>query len=462
MKAGGTARPCEIPNGLLAHLSTEGSHAFYGNASVGPAREGAPADRRRRRAPAGPLGLLAVPLAFRGAPAASCAPWPGRRSRPSPRTSCARSRRSASRSRSRSRPVRLLQQERESYRFLDRLREVGRSLSTTFDVERIKQTLCEQAVSLLKADAAQFWDRGPGGQVREDRERAGARTSATSSTRAVPFDQASHPIVRTFLDKTLAIAGPAEGAAFFPGQLGGRRGAAHPRGRRPAHVPRRAHRGPLRRRRAAAATTGRSTSRSASSSSPTPPPSPSTTRASCASSSSRPSATASPACTTGPRSAKRLESEVRRAERNGQSVAVAHLRMDGLKESVVSLGAELRRLAAAEARRQARPLDARRQLRRARPRTTASTSSSSRRARCRRTARCARSRRTSRTASTNASRRPASRSRSRRGISVYPDDAFDTATLLGRAEDALDEAVKAGPGSVVLYHATEADAAAAG
>ena len=48
------------------------------------------------------------------------------------------------------------------------------------------------------------------------------------------------------------------------------------------------------------------------------------------------------------------------------------------------------------------------------------------------------------------------------GISVYPDDAFDTATLLGRAEDALDEAVKAGPGSVVLYHATEADAAAAG
>ena len=117
--------------------------------------------------------------------------------------------------------ARLLQQERESYRFLDRLREVGRSLSTTFDVERIKQTLCEQAVSLLKADAAQFWDADPASKSVKIGARWGADVG-DELARAVPVrPDSTHPIVRTFLDKTLAVAGPAEGATFFPG-AGGR------------------------------------------------------------------------------------------------------------------------------------------------------------------------------------------------------------------------------------------------
>jgi predicted signal transduction protein with EAL and GGDEF domain len=44
------------------------------------------------------------------------------------------------------------------------------------------------------------------------------------------------------------------------------------------------------------------------------------------------------------------------------------------------------------------------------------------------------------------------------GVAVYPDDAFDTPALLARAEEALEEAIRTGPGSIVLFHASaEAD-----
>ena len=35
--------------------------------------------------------------------------------------------------------------------------------------------------------------------------------------RAVAFEHTGHPIVRAFLDKTPCLAGPGEGATFFPG-----------------------------------------------------------------------------------------------------------------------------------------------------------------------------------------------------------------------------------------------------
>ena len=159
MKAGGPP-DLQIPKALLAHLSTEGSHAFYGNASSDPHGKALLPTGAAVAALSKPLGLLAVPLAFRGAPVGVLCAVAGSTVALSAdllpsfealgvEVSLAIA------------SVRLLQQERESYRFLDRLREVGRSLSTTFDVERIKQTLCEQAVSLLKADAAQFWDPDP-------------------------------------------------------------------------------------------------------------------------------------------------------------------------------------------------------------------------------------------------------------------------------------------------------------
>ncbi|HQQ78794.1 MAG TPA: GAF domain-containing protein, partial [Thermoanaerobaculia bacterium] len=159
VKAGGTTE-LQIPDALHAALSTEGSHAFYGNASADKHGQALLPSGPAIAALAKPLGLLAVPLAFRGTPvgilcAIAAAPQslsldllPSFEALGVEVSLAVAS-------------VRLLQQERESYRFLDRLREVGRSLSTTFDVERIKQTLCEQAVSLLKADAAQFWDADP-------------------------------------------------------------------------------------------------------------------------------------------------------------------------------------------------------------------------------------------------------------------------------------------------------------
>jgi diguanylate cyclase (GGDEF)-like protein len=457
VKAGGSTE-LQIPESLLAHLSTEGAHAFFPNASAdrhgkallptGPAIAALPE----------PLGLLAVPLAYRGTPVGVLCAVSGAR----PQTLALDllpsfealgvevSLAIAS--------ARLLQQERESYRFLDRLREVGRSLSTTFDIDRIKQTLCEQAVSLLKGDAAQFWDADTASKS----VRIGARWGGDVGDeigRAVPFDQATHPVVRTFLDKTLAIAGPAEGASFFPGNTGGGaapliRAAAAPltyhdeligvlsvAARRgiddwPVDLKERLE---LLADSAAVALHNARLMRLIEQQTERDSQSGLYNRSSLG---------------------KRLESEVRRAERNGQSVAVAHIRMDGLKESFVRLGAEygdslLPKLAAKLVRStravnfvsrdrddrfhilifEAGKVQAHRAMRSIQKNFENGLDE--------------------RLAQSGVALALSA------GISVYPDDAFDTATLLARAEDALDEAVKAGPGSVVLYHATEADAAAA-
>ncbi|MBK9063803.1 MAG: diguanylate cyclase [Acidobacteria bacterium] len=458
VKAGG-ATDLTIPDALIAHLSTEGSHAFYGNASADKHGEALLPSGPAVAALPQPLGLLAVPLAFRGAPVGLLCAVAGA----SPQglsldllpsfealgveVSLAIA------------SVRLLQQERESYRFLDRLREVGRSLSTTFDVERIKQTLCEQAVALLKADAAQFWDAEPASKSVKIVARWGADVG-DELARTVPFDNSAHPIVRTFLDKTLAVASPAEGASFFPGNAGG--GAAPLI--RAAAVPLTYHdeligvlsvaarRGAddwpvdLKERlelladSAAVALHNARLMRLIEQQTERDSQSGLYNRSSLG---------------------KRLESEVRRAERNGQAVAVAHIRMDGLKESVVRLGAEygdslLPKLAAKLVRStravnfvardrddrfyilifEAGKVQAHRAMRSIQKNFENGIDE--------------------RLAQSGVALALSA------GISVYPDDAFDTATLLGRAEDALGEAVKAGPGSVVLYHATEADAAAAG
>src|SRR5664280_2316615 len=216
VKGRGSSAAVEISNALLGHLATEGSHLLL--TDVGSDPHGAsllPTGAAVTQLPA-PLGLLAVPLAYRGAPAGVLAAVTGARGEAlssevlhsfealGVEVSLAIT------------SARLLQQERESYRFLDRLREVGRSLSTTFDVDRIKQTLCEQSVTLLKADAAQFWDADPAAKAAKISTRWGADVGDEVG-RAVAFEHTAHPIVRTFLDKTPCIAGPGEGSTFFPG-----------------------------------------------------------------------------------------------------------------------------------------------------------------------------------------------------------------------------------------------------
>jgi diguanylate cyclase (GGDEF)-like protein len=457
-KTGGAAQ-LRIPEALLADLAAEGAHAFYADASgdahgarllpTGPAVA----------ALAKPLGLLAVPLAYRGVPvgvlcAVSAAHAPGFSLDLLPSFEALGVEVSLAIA-----SVRLLQQERESYHFLDRLREVGRSLSTTFDIDRIKQTLCEQAVSLLRADAAQFWDADPASKSARIVARWGVDVGDDLS-RAVPFDQASHPVVRTFMDKTPAIAGPQEGASFFPGNAAP--GVVPPI--RAAAVPLTYHdeligvlsiaarhgtddwpvdlkeRLELLADSAAVALHNARLMRLIEQQTERDSQSGLYNRSSLG---------------------KRLESEVRRAERNGQSVAVAHIRMDGLREAVVRLGAEhgdsfLPKLAAKLVRStravnfvardrddrfyilifEASKVQAHRAMRSIQKNFENGLDD--------------------RLAQSGVTLALSA------GISVYPDDAFDTASLLLRAEEALDEAVKAGPGSVVLYHTSEADAAAVG
>ena len=456
-KAGGTTE-LKIPDALLTHLATEDAHVFYTDASADAHGKALLPSGPAVAKLAKPLGLLAVPLAYRGAPvgvlcAVTAAPQ-GLSPDLLPSFEALGVEVSLGIA-----SVRLLQQERESYRFLDRLREVGRSLSTTFDIDRIKQTLCEQAVSLLKADATQFWDADPASKSAKIVARWGADLG-DEIARAVPFDQASHPIVRTFLDKTVAVAGPAEGAAFFPGNAGG---SAEPL-IRAAAVPLTFHdeligvlsigarRGvddwpvDLKERLELVADAAAIALHNARLMKLIEQQ---TERDSQSGLYNRSSLI------------KRLESELRRAERNGQAVAVAHIRMDGLKESVVRLGAEygdslLPKLAAKLVRStravnfvardgddrfhilifEAAKVQAHRAMRSIQKNFENGLDE--------------------RLAQSGVTLALSA------GISVYPDDAFDTATLLARAEDALAEAVKAGPGSVVLYHAAEADAAPAG
>jgi diguanylate cyclase (GGDEF)-like protein len=455
----GNAAAVEIPNALLAHLPAEGSHLLLPDIGTDP--HGAallPSGAVVTQLQA-PLGLLAVPLAYRGAPAGVLCAVTGARA-PVLSPDVLRSFEALGVEVSLAiTSARLLQQERESYRFLDRLREVGRSLSTTFDVDLIKKTLCERTAALLKADAAQFWDADPASKSAKISARWGT-DMGDEVGRAVPFEQSGHPIVRTFLDKTPTVAGPGEGFTFFPGILAGARApllcaAAVPlafhdeligvlsvgarRGSEDWPVDHKERLDLLADAAAVALHNARlmklieqQTERDGQSGL--------YNRSSLG---------------------KRLESEMRRAERNGQPIAVAHLRIDGLKEAIAKLGpgsgdSLLPKLAAKLVRSTravnfvARDEDDRFHI----------LIFEANKVRAHR--------------ALHAIQKNFQQGMDDRlvasgvglglsaGVAVYPDDAFDLSTLLLRAKEALEQAIRTGPSSVVLYHAPEADSAAAG
>jgi diguanylate cyclase (GGDEF)-like protein len=156
---------------------------------------------------------------------------------------------------------------------------------------------------------------------------------------------------------------------------------------------------------------------------------------------------------------KRLESEIRRAERNGQSIAVAHIRLDGLADAVARLepgtaDALLPKVASRLVRStRAVNVVARDQADRFWILIFEATKVQAHRA--------MRAIQKNFEAQIDARLEPAGiRFALTTGIAVYPDDAFDTSALLGRAAEALEEAVRTGPGAVVLYSAP-ADAGAA-
>jgi diguanylate cyclase (GGDEF)-like protein len=458
LKGRGSAAAVEIPNALFAHLSAEGSHLLLQNIETDP--HGAsllPTGAAVTQLPA-PLGLLAVPLAYRGAPAGVlCAVTGARASGLS--SDVLRSFEALGVEVSLAiTSARLLQQERESYRFLDRLREVGRSLTTTFDVGHIKQTLCEQTVALLKADAAQFWDADQASKSAKISARWGTDVGDEVGL-AVPFEHTEHPIIRTFLDKTPAVAGPAEGATFFPGLPGGAGAplicaAAVPltyHGELIGVLSVGARRGsddwPLDLKErldllADAAAVALHNARLMKLIEQQ------TERDSQSGLYNRSSL------------GKRLESEMRRAERNGQSLAVAHLRMDGLREAILKLGSgdSLLPKLAAKLVRSTRAVNfvARDEDDRFYILIFEATKVQAHRA--------LHSIQKNFQQGLDDLLVPAGvRLGLSAGVAVYPDDAFDLATLVLRASEALEQAIRTGPSSVVLYHApAESDSFAAG
>mgnify|MGYP000857375584 FL=1 len=222
----------DVPRALFDLLSAEGSYALLPDVAADEKGLGlVPVPGALKDLPR-PIGLVAVPLASRGeilgvlVGIGAGRPWafgpPMLRSFQALSVEVSLAVTSA----------RLLRRERDSYRFLDRLREVGRSLTTTFDGPRIKHTLCEQAVALLAGESAQFWDADA--QTKSLRVLASwGADNGPDGPRVVPTESSDHPVVRAWLEKTLVLVGEEEIASLVPPGHGG----AVPAGLRGAAVP---------------------------------------------------------------------------------------------------------------------------------------------------------------------------------------------------------------------------------
>ena len=344
--------------------------------------------------------------------------------------------------------ARLLRSERASFRFLDRLREVGRSFSTTFDAPRIKLTLCEQAVALLGGESAQFWDA--------DAQTKSLRVLAQwgpdpggDGPRTIPTENAAHPVVRAWQEKALVLVADGEISSLYPSAAGNAvapRAAAVPllyqdeqigvltfsfRAQGEAWPPELGGRLSLLADAAAVALHNarlmkiieQQTERDA---------------------------------VTGLYNAtailRRLDSELKRAERSGQPLSVAHIRVDGLSEAAQRFGAAygdaLLPKVAAQLVRATRSVNV---VGRGKGDTFWILIFEASKANARRAAEAIQ--KNFATAFDPRLEATGLRFSLTVGLAAYPEDAFDTASLLSRAEEALDDATKAGAGSVGLYGA---------
>lgn len=443
----------EVPDSLLSHLSAEGSHVLLPDVSSDPRGLSLiPSPETVKHLPR-PISLLAVPLSYRGAIVGVLAAVTGGRQRGIGPTILRSFEAVAVELSLAVTSARLLENERESYRFLDRLREVGRSLTTTFDSQRIKQILCEQSVTLLKADVAQFWDADPQSKTLEVTARWGSE-SAGDSGRTVATDRTTHPVVRAFLEKGLVLVTDADAADLFSG--------ASPSGGAPIS---RAAVVPLVHQDEPVGLLSLGLRRGSSSWSTDVAGQLALLADSGAIALHNArmmriiEAQAERDSQTGlyNRTAilKRLEGEIRRAERNGQSIAVAYVRLDGLQEAFQRLGAPfgeaLLPRAAAQLVRATRAVNvvARDRGDRFWILVFDATKAQAQRA----------------VASIQKNFDGAVDSRLDQegirlgvtvGIAAYPEDAFDTPSLVLRAEEALDVAMTGPKGSIALYGALSA------
>lgn len=445
-----TSRPGEeIPDALLQALSAEGAHVLLPDAASDPrGLSMVPAPDLVRHL-ARPISLLAVPLAYRGAVVGVLAAVSGGRPAgfdvPALRAfeavgvelSLAVT------------TARMLQKERESYRFLDRLRETGRSLTTTFDAPRIKQILCENAVTLLKADMAHFWDADPASKSLQVSARWGADASGVAG-QTVPADRSAHPVVQSFLEKTLVLVEEKDAAAIF-----GPSTAAGPPLAHAAIVPL-----VYQEERIGVLSLGLRRG-----STPWSPDlvgqlalladagaialhnarmmriiEQQTERDGQTGLYNRASVL------------KRLESEIRRAERSGNALAVAHIRIDGLADSGKRFGAAfgdaLLPKAAALLVRATRAVNVVGRDKADRFWILVFDAGKAQ------AQKAVESIQRNFEAGVDPRLDPAGVKLGLTiGLAAYPEDAFDTASLVLRAEEALDDACRTGPGSVVLYGA---------
>jgi diguanylate cyclase (GGDEF)-like protein len=149
---------------------------------------------------------------------------------------------------------------------------------------------------------------------------------------------------------------------------------------------------------------------------------------------------------------KRLEGEIRRAERNGQSIAVAYLRLDGLAEAFQKLGAPFGEALLPKAASQL--------VRATRAVNVVARDRGDRFFILVFDATKAQARRAVESIQKNFDGSVDSRLDTEGirlgvtvGIAAYPEDAFDTPSLVLRAEEALDGAMTGGKGSISLYGA---------
>ena len=444
VKGGGGDSTIEIPDALLAHLATEGSRVFLPDVGADSLVAGLlPRGLALSRLPA-PLAFVAVPLAYRGTSIGVICGLVAGGARGIPASALETFEDLAVEVSLAVASARLLQQERDSHRFLDRLREVGRSLATTFDLPRIKQTLCEQAVSLLSIDAAQFWDADAASKALQVTARWGADVG-DGAARSIAAEEGSHPVVRALLQRMPRAAYGPEAAAVFPGAArvaivplvyneepvgvltaASRRGddfSAEFRGRLELladsgtvalHNARLMHL--IEQQAERDGQTGLCNRTSL---------------------------------------ARRLDSEIRRAERNGQSMAVAHLRLEGLADAMTRLepavAAALLPKVASRLVRSTRAVNlvARDQSDRFWILIFEATKVQAHRA--------MRAIQKNFEAQMDARLEPAGiRFSLTTGLAIYPDDAFDAGALLADAEAALEEAIRSGPGTIVIHNADAA------
>jgi len=445
----------EIPKALFEVLSAEGSYALLPDVASGEqGLDLVPAPEAAKDLPR-PLSLVAVPLASRGEIVGALVglgagrPWafgpPMLRSFQALAVEVSLAVTSA----------RLLQRERESYRFLDRLREVGRSFTTTFDGARIKQTLCEQAVALLAGTSAQFWDADA--QTKSLRVLAHwGGDGGAEGHRAVPTESTDHPVVRAWLEKTLVLVPETEVAALYPPAPGG----TSPATLRAAAVPL------LYQDEQIGVLTF--TFRSPGNAWPSELGGRLSLLADAAAVALHNSRLMKIIEQQTERDGvtglynqgailRRLESELRRAERSGQPLSVAHIRVDGLAEAGQRFGApygdSLLPKVAAQLVRATRSVNI---VGRGKGDRFWILVFEANKVTAQRAAEAIQKNFMS--AFDPRLEATGLKFSLTIGLAAYPEDAFDTASLLSRAEEALDDANRAGPGTISQYGAlAEAD-----